>query len=71
MKRRAYNPFPAAPVSRRSRIDDAIERDIAAATRRAGNIEAQDRKEAALAAAKEAATQPAANDDQTEKTQNG
>ena len=71
MKRRAYNPFPGALVSRRSRIDDAIERDIAAATRRAGNIEAQERKEAARATAKEAATQPAANDDQTEKNQNG
>jgi len=71
MKRRAYNPCPAAPTSRHSRRDDAAERDSRAFGLHARNLEIQERKEAAAAAAKEAATQPAANDDQTEKKRNG
>jgi len=71
MKRRAYSPFPSAASSRFSRRDDAAERDSQAFGRHARNLELQERNEAARAAAKEAAAQPAANDDQTEKKQNG
>ena len=59
-RRRPYNPFPAPLVSRRQRLDDAIESDNARA-----------RRDDAVTKAQEAAAQPAANDDQTEKKQNG
>jgi hypothetical protein len=72
MKRgHAYNPFPGAPASRRSRRDDAADRDTRAAALRARNLEMQEKRDAAVAAAKEAVGKPAANDDQTEKKQNG
>ncbi|TQK10197.1 hypothetical protein [Herbaspirillum sp. SJZ107] len=59
-RRRSYNPFPTPFVSRRQRFEDAIASDNARA-----------RRDTAAAKAQEAATQPAANDDQTEKKQNG
>lgn len=59
-KRRYYNPFPTPVTSRRQRLDDAIASDNARA-----------RRDDAVAKAQEAAAQPAANDDQTEKKQNG
>jgi hypothetical protein len=71
MKSRYYRPSPAAPSSRFSRRDDVAERDSQAFGRHARNLELQERSEAARAAATEAAAQPAANDDQTEKKQNG
>jgi hypothetical protein len=70
-RRRPYNPFPGAPASRRSRLDDAIDRDTRAAALQARNREIQERQDAALAKAQEAVGKPAANDDQTEKKQNG
>jgi hypothetical protein len=66
--RRPYNHFPGAPASRRSRRDDAVESDSQAAALQARNIAAQEKRDAAIAAAKEAITQPAANDHQTEKS---
>jgi hypothetical protein len=69
--RRSYNPFPGAPASRRSRREDAAESDSQAAARQARAIEAQEKRNAALAAAKESVGKPAANDDRTEKKQNG
>jgi hypothetical protein len=59
-KRRPYNPFPAPFVSRRQRFDDTIASDNARA-----------RRNDAVANAQDAAVQPAANDDKTEKKQNG
>jgi len=59
-KRRNYNPFPMPVTSRHQRLDDAIASDSARA-----------RRDAAVSKAQEAAAQPAANDDQTEKKQNG
>ena len=59
-KRRPHNPIPAPFVSRRQRFDDAIASDNARA-----------RRDDAVAKAQEAAAQPTANDDQTEKKQNG
>jgi len=59
-KRRYYNPFPMPVTSRNQRREDAIASDNARA-----------RRNDAVAKAQEAATQPAANDDQTEKKQNG
>lgn len=59
-KRRSYNPFPMPVTSRRQRFEDAIASDNARARRNDAATQAQ-----------EAAAQPAANDDQTEKKQNG
>jgi len=60
-RRRYYEPkFPMPVTSRRQRLEDAIASDNARA-----------RRNDAVAKAQEAATQPAANDDQTEKKQNG
>jgi len=66
-----YNPFPGAPSNRRSRRADAAESDAQAAAQHARALELQEKREAAIAAAKEAVGKPAANDDQTEKKQNG
>lgn len=71
MKRRAYNSFPGTPSTRHSRREDAAERDAQAGARHARYLEAQDRRAAAIAAAQAAVGTPAANDDQTEKKQNG
>jgi len=72
MKRsRPYLPSAGPTPSRRSRRDDAAESDAQAAAQHARAVELQERREAAIAAAKEAVGKPAANDDQTEKKQNG
>ena len=63
-KRRPYNPQYARPyVSRRSRIDDAIESDMQAAASRTRAYETAQAREAAQAAGAEPKTETKAGDE--------